>query len=311
MNRKNMVGIAGLSVVVILAGGFAFWKLTTRPDASTTTSATEAAAATTPPKPQSNEELLASWGKGPFTQLRDTDVARDLERHLVVECDVDLPAEALVALRTKVVAFLKAYSGTDFESYVAFRDAETICAAGDPRLATRTATATAALAAPAKPETGAPPEPVPTEPLRLMEVYWRAVVSVGIGPLQPGPVIEAVNWQTARARVRSLARKQLVLEEWDQYAGLESHLCKEFTASGRPLVNMVVSAPGIPNKVSVADIAARDGRLVFADIEMVYRTAEDPAHPLLLRFVWDSAAGRWLPLVALQPWGGGRKPFFW
>ncbi len=67
----------------------------------------------------------------------------------------------------------------------------------------------------------------------------------------------------------------------------------------------------IPDRTSVRDIVARDGEVIFADFEIVFRRAQDPAHPVVARFVWDGEQQAWLPLHATKPWNAGLRPFLW
>ncbi len=221
----------------------------------------------------------------------------------MVDNKADLALHAQTALREKIAAFLEAYRDTAYSKYVVFRDPETICAADDPRLETLTAM----VAQLCDNATG----PRPGEPLALVEVLWRAYYSEGVGPFRPGPLLDEIDWDSSHATLRTLPTRQIVPHEWLEDAGGESHLHKEILASRRALVNIGVLQVAIPNAVGAAEIVKRDGALAFADVEIVGRAKPDPPHPLILRFYWDPAQHKWLPLHAVRLWNYGWKPFLW
>ena len=58
------------------------------------------------------------------------------------------------------------------------------------------------------------------------------------------------------------------------------------------------------------EIARRDGRLVYADVEITQRDPSGTASPLIWRFVWDGEDQSWLPWNALLL-GDMRYPMCW
>ena len=91
----------------------------------------------------------------------------------------------------------------------------------------------------------------------------------------------------------------------------ESHLHKEAlrTAASRgahTAVRLVV-----PNAVGAAELAKRDGSVLFADFDVVCRAKGTQPRRLVLRFVWDGVGRTWLPLHALVYGGSVEKPFIW
>ena len=289
-----------------VAGGVAFWlwpRGAIHPPAPPSAPVGTGAEAGSPDTGQTEADLLKSWAAGTFTRLAGSDIRRDLDRFLMLDAKAELPAGAEAALRAKLAAFLKAYSSTDFEEYVRYRDPSTLCAKGHLQL-DWLLDAQRALAA----QAGVDPPELPEEPIEFLRLTWQNACNAGGGP---GPFIEAVNWRSARVTVRSLSKREIVLAEWEERAGAECHLYKEFVASGRRAESPVVTEKYVPNGMSAPEIVSRTGKLVFADFEIVMRRAPDPANPMVARFFWDEQRAAWLPSAVLKLWSRGPKPLYW
>ena len=221
----------------------------------------------------------------------------------MLDAKAELPAGAEAALRAKLAAFLKAYSSTDFEEYLRYRDPATVCAKGHLQLdwLLEPMRAMAAQMGKSSPE-------LPEEPVEFLRLTWQNACNTAGGP---GPFIEAVNWRSARVTVRSLSKREIVLAEWVEHAGAECHLYKEFVASGWRDAGAVVSEKYVPNRTLAADIVSRTGKLVFADFDIVIRRAPDPSYRLVARFTWDEQARTWLPAAVLKLWSRVPKDFDW
>jgi hypothetical protein len=126
----------------------------------------------------------------------------------------------------------------------------------------------------------------------------------------PNPRIAAVDWERSQAVIRAIRRKQMVIEEWDERAGIESHLYKQFVASRRSSVAPTVWKPLIPNHLSIAEIVKAHDELLYADVEVMQRDPDGVAFPILLRLVWDSQQCVWVPLNGMTFYTG-RWPFVW
>lgn len=251
--------------------------------------------------PMSDADLLKSWAAGPFTALAGRNIRADLDTHLMLDLRAELSPDEIETLRAKLTAFLRAYSSTDFDEYLRYRDPATLCDKDHPQLAWLRDMA----------RSQAPDAVFPEDPVDILRAAWTSYCGgQGSTTMQPGPFIDAVNWRTARATVRALSKRELVPDEWAERSGPEAHLHKELVAAGRRGVSLMAIDKFVPNRVSAADIAARDGRVIFADFELIVRRASDPPHPLLVRFVFDRQATTWLPLSAVNLWNGPGKVFF-
>lgn len=114
------------------------------------------------------------------------------------------------------------------------------------------------------------------------------------------PEIYAVNWTTARALVRELSSDQLVADEWNELAGLESSFSREFHASRRASDGLGVFDLVVPNRWRVSEIARRIGRITYGDFEITQKTKNGRAFPVRLRFVWNPEIECWMPLNAMS-----------
>jgi hypothetical protein len=257
--------------------------------------------------PVEETEILATWAEGHFVKLRGRNIGDDVRRLLAIERRTELSQVAETALLDKLAAFLEAFGDTDFEKYARYRDRATLCRSDDPRLSTLTAWVRQIRAQLPGDKSTALPE----DPTSLLKTLWDLTYAEGFGPIEPGALIDEIDWEGSGVTVRSLRKADVIAEEWREDAGPESNLYKEFQASGKPRVNMAVCQVAIPNAVGASEIARRDGVLVFADVAFLIRASSDPAYPLLLRFLWDPAGSAWLPLHAAKLWNSSTKPFVW
>lgn len=246
----------------------------------------------------SDAESFESWEGGPFTPLAGRNIRADLDRHLML-LKADLEPEAEEALRAKLAAFLRAYSGTDFTRYLDFRPPESMCTLADPRLQPTIAAWS--------PQLG----PVPTDAAGLVASAWRLYVEEGWGPVRPGPIIDAVKWPSCRATIHRLSKREIIPGEWDETAPGEGLLAKAAANTRASRGPYIVVRPAVPNAISVAELAKRDGAVICADFDVVCRATDSAPQRLVLRFVWDAAAHTWLPLHALVYGGDMVKPFIW
>lgn len=245
------------------------------------------------------DKAAASWAAGRFSRLAGADIPALLDRHLAIAAKTEVTARMDAALRRKLAAFLRAYASTSFKRYLEFRDPGTMCGMDHP--------AVQKMLSEWSPQLG----PRPTDPAALMFSMWRLYIREGLGPVRPGPIIEKVNWQTCAVTIQHLEEDDLVLAEWDETNAGASHLLRELAAGRSELPRYTTRNLAVPNAVSVAELAARDGRVSYADFQIVLRTGDAPAHPIKLRFVWDEQGDNWLPLHAIVFGGGLEKPFIW
>ncbi|MBN2447022.1 MAG: hypothetical protein JXO22_09865, partial [Phycisphaerae bacterium] len=226
-------------------------------------------------------------------------IRADLDRHLMLDIQADMPDGAEEALREKLSTFLIAYSSTDYEKYLVFRPSSTMCAIDDPRLRQQLE--------------AWPPQlgPVPTEAAGVFAAPWRLYIAEGFGPIAAGPVIDAVKWAHCRATIRKILQQQVIGAEWDEMAPGDGHLSKEASPDAKTEGGFVSIRLCVPNVTSVAELVKRDGVLRFADFDVVCRAADSPARRLVLRFVWDGVDRTWLALHALVYGGDPRKSFVW
>jgi hypothetical protein len=243
------------------------------------------------------EALLRDWARGTFEPL-DVNTAPDWSRRrLRLQLLAPLSVEQDQRLREQIAAFLVAYGRGKFEDYLAFRAAGGLAAADDPR-----ATEGLHLIATVWDSNAGPP---PDTPLGACEAMWKLYVGQ-----PPNPRIAAVDWERSQAIVRAIRRKQMVIEEWDERAGIESHLYKQFVASRRSSVAPTVWKPLIPNHLSIAEIVKAHDELLYADVEVMQRDPDGVAFPILLRLVWDGQQRVWVPLNGMTLYAG-RWPFVW
>jgi len=198
----------------------------------------------------------------------------------------------LASLEEKVALFLRAYSSGSFEDYLRFRNPGDLASADDKRVGQRLRTVRDGWSL----RDMRPPE----TPVELLRAMWRLYVN-------SEPVITAVDWNTCAVRVRSLPEEHLVTQEWDEWAGFESHLFKEFAKSELGPFAPPVLKLAVPNRLSAVELARRDGRIVFADWRIVQKAPGRAASPIVLRFVLDQEANAWLPLQALMVVPGGAE----
>lgn len=295
--KSRAVAVVGLVVAVALGIGLvAVWRRGAARPSPMVEQLTGVNRAT-----QARDEQ-ATWDAGPFTPVAGRNIRGDLDGAVVIETQEPWPENAETLLRAKAALFLRAFSTTDFEPYLEFRNAATFCDANDARVATARGMCQA-LAGPGG--------TAPTELVDILRRLWAVHYVQGMGPVQPGAPIEAVNWKSARLRVRALDKPSIVPAEWDEHAGAESHLYKEVMAAGRGALGCGVFQLAVPNRTSAAAVVTRDGRLVFADFEVVAKNRHEPPCPVLVRFYWAGADEGWLPLSACKLRNSPTKPFFW
>jgi hypothetical protein len=244
------------------------------------------------------ESLLKHWARGRFQRLAKGAILDNVRRHLDVELHAEVSEAQLDALRMKLAAFLRAYSSGSFEDYLSFRDAEALPDSDDERLRMR-------LAEIAQVVQRAGREP-PRDALGALRDGWEAMLR------QNGdPPIRSVNWDSCQVSLRSLAPGEVIAEEWGPRAGIYSHFFREFRASRRANISLVVPHLRIPLPISAKELAARQGRLLFADFEIRQEPPGEPASPLLLRFIWGGEDFKWLALNAMRLYNSGPSVLFW
>lgn len=249
------------------------------------------------------EALLAEWATGPFTKVRASDVRSKVDQRLRVDDEVGLSTEALDALHATLASFLAAYASTDFEKYLLFRDPETLAGKDHPSVRERIEAVTQNW----NTTWGDPP----TDGVGVMRFTWRMYIEGEFLGSGGGAVIERVNWNTCRVRVDTIKAGDIVPSEWDQQVGTESHFHR--TLMGSRIESAVygeLETP-VPNHVSADTIAKRDGKLVYADFDIVLKTNGMPPHPILLRLIYDRQSCRWLPLNAFKIINEPPRVFIW
>ncbi len=306
MRRGPLMAILGAGAVLLVVVGVLIFRSNAGPEGGAGPSGSSEggagpAGSSEPAEPVTPRPTRdASWALGPFTRVTGKDMRAEVDRYLMLDVRANLPREAEEALRAKLTAFLRAYTGTDFDRFLEFRPVATMCSIDDDRLA-------AFLAAWPK-EFG----PVPTDAAGIMRLPWRMCVEEGMGPIKPGAVIDAVKWASFRATIRHFSKREVIAQEWDETLPEAGHLRKENTEGQTERAEgFVTIRPAVPNVISAVELAKRDGGLLFADIELVCRASGGVARRLILRLIWDSANGDWLPIHALVYGGGLDKPFIW
>lgn len=296
MRRGPLMATVGASGVLLVVVGALMLRSNAGPADEGGPSASNERAQAVAEQPSTD----APWAAGPFTRLAGKKLGAEVDRYLMLDVRANLSREADEALHAKLTAFLRAYAGTDFDGYLEFRPEATMCSIDDDRLA-------ATLAAWPK-EFG----PVPTDAAGIVRLPWRMYVEEGMGPIKPGAVIDAVKWASFRATVRRFPKREIIAQEWDETHPGAGHLRKENTEGQTERGGgFVTIRPAVPNAVSAVELAKRDGGLLFADIELACRASGGVPRLLVLRLIWDSAKGDWLPIHALVYGGGLDKPFIW
>lgn len=240
-----------------------------------------------------------SWAHGTYTLLAGINLRAELDRHLMLDLRCEMPSTADESLRAKLTAFLHAYSKTEFARYLDFRPASGMCAIDDPRLQS--------MLKSWSPQLG----PTPTDPIEVIASAWRMYISEGMGPIRPGPLFDAVKWPSCRVTVRRIAPREIVPQEWDETSPGEGLLIKEYAATTSMHEIPLSMRPVVPNRITVLKLAQRDDGVLYADFEMVCRTAQTPPRRLVLRLIWEAGDNDWLPLHALSFGGDPSKPFLW
>ena len=144
-----------------------------------------------------------------------------------------------------------------------------------------------------------------------MRLSWRMYIQGEFLGSGGGAVIERVNWKTCRVRVSTITAADMVPSEWDQQVGTESHFFQTLMRSRIESALGGEVETGVPNRVSAEAIAKRDGKLVYADFEILLKTGGMPPHPILLRLIHDRQDGRWLPLNAVKIINEPPRVFVW
>lgn len=295
--------LVAVSVLLILGGVFFFADRRASPSAAvqadreaSPSDALQTDLDTNPVAPATETE---SWAEGPFTALADTDIRADLDRFLMIEMLAAFPPGAEEALRAKLTLFLGAYSDTLFDKYAKFRSPQSVCRLDDARI---------------KPTMDAwSPQlgPRPDQSLQIVGAPWAKYVVEGMGPIRPGPIIDAVNWSHCRATLRSLKKRELVEAEWDEMMPIEGRLYKEHSGARADSVPPAAMRSAVPNAISPMQVADRDGIVVYCDFDIATQAQGLDPRRLVLRFYWDAVARTWLPLHAMVIGGSPAKPFFW
>ncbi len=251
----------------------------------------------------SREDLYAEWAAGRFTKLSGADIPAKLHKYLSVDDEAGLSTAVLAALEKTLAAFLIAYGSTDFEKYIAFRDPATMANPDDSRVRQRIDAVTRTW----NPHWGTPP----SDGLGVTHFAWRMYVEGEMPGLDGGPAIERVKWTSCYVHVGFLRKDDVDPNEWDQNAGHASHFLR--TLKTLPVAAALASElrPAVPNRLSAVEIANRDGEIVFADFEIVQTAGDLPPHPLLVRFIHDRSARRWLPLNMVKVENKPPRLFIW
>ena len=232
-----------------------------------------------------------------------SDVRSKVDRHLRVGDEAGLSTEALDALHATLTSFLAAYASTDFEKYLLFRDPETLAGKDHSQVRERIEVLTQNWNS----NRGDPP----SDGVGVMRFTWRMYIQGEFFGPGGGAVIQRVNWNTCRVRVSTIEAGDIVPSEWDQQVGTESHFHRTLMRSriGSAVFGELETV--VPNRVSADTIAKRDGKLVFADFDIVLKTDAIPPHPLLIRLIYDRQGGRWLPLNAFKIINEPPSVFIW
>lgn len=239
------------------------------------------------------DDLYRKWAAGHFKRVSATGIRPAMNKYMQVRDGAGLSADSMESLRKTLASFLAAYASTDFGKYLAFRDPATMAGSDHPLLRQRID----ALSRGWSSNAGDSP---PTDALGVMRVVWHMYIEGGMPGMGGGPVIEKVKWSSCRLRTDRLSVKEIRPDEWDQVPGTKSHFARRLNGSSLGAITFVELENAVPNHIAVAEIAARDGVVVFADFEIVLKTANLPPHPLIVRFVHDPRTTRWLPLNAAK-----------
>lgn len=243
------------------------------------------------------QALLKRWNEGKFERIRGTDILAKTRRHLQIDFGCALTEAQVSALQRKLAEFLRAYSSAQFADYLRFRDQATLAGDDDPGVQDKLRSAAEGW--------DARRGPAPATAVDLLRAGWSMYVR------SDRPPIGEVDWGSCRATVRELPDEQIITQEWEQGAGTESHLYKAFHAARRASISPMVMKTLVPSRISAQDIAEREGRLVYADVEIIQRPTGRPGAPVIVRVVWDGAAEEWIPWNLMLLYAQHKCPLIW
>jgi len=243
------------------------------------------------------QALLKRWNEGKFERIRGTDILARTRRHLQIDFGCALTEAQVSALQRKLAEFLRAYSSGQFADYLRFRDQATLAGDDDPGVQDKLRSAAESW--------DASRGPAPATAVDLLRAGWSMYVR------SDRPPIGEVDWGSCRATVRELADEQVIAQEWEQGAGTESHLYKAFQAARRASVSPGLMKTLVPSRLSAEEIAEREGRLVYADVEIIQRPTGRPGAPVIVRVVWDGAAEQWIPWNLMLLYAQHKYPLIW
>lgn len=243
-------------------------------------------------------EFDKQWSEGEFASISQP-LDEHVARHLRIERATVWTDEMDIALRSKIVAFLTAYSGTDFEAYLAFREPRLLADSTHPILQSLTKSWSETLG------------PKPTKVEDFARRAWDVAVN-GLGEVfQVGPVLEEIRWDSLVATSGEVPKNAFRSANWPEAASEHGAMLVEYNAEAVRSQRVGLTFPIIPNRLSPEALVERDGRLIYADVAMITRSRLVPARPFRLRFLWDRESGAWLPTQALIIGNFSSKPFVW
>lgn len=252
------------------------------------------ASARVPTEPEFDKQ----WSEGEFAPVSQP-LAEHVARHLRIERATVWTDEMDVALRSKIVAFLTAYSGTDFEAYLAFREPRLLAGSTHPILQGLTKSWSETLG------------PKPTTVEDFARRAWDVAVNGLGGAFQAGPILEEIRWDSLTATSGDVPKNAFRSVNWPEAASEHGAMLVEYNAEAVHSQRVGLTFPIIPNRLSPEALVERDGRLIYVDVGMITRSRVVPARPLRLRFLWDRESGAWLPTQALIIGNFNAKPFVW
>ncbi len=249
-------------------------------------------------------DLYGKWAAGQFRRVSSKSIRANINRHIQVIDSVGLSTDSMESLLRTLAMFLAAYSSTDFDKYLAFRDPVTMAESDHPQLREKIDAISRGWASDAG-------HLAPTDAIGVMRFVWHMYIEGGMPGIGGGPVIEKVKWSSCRLRTNRLLAKEIQSDEWDQVSTTQSHFSLRLKDSPLGLVPFVEIEIAVPNRMSATEIATRDGTISYADFEIVIKTAEVPPHPLIVRLFYDPMEKRWLPLNAAKVLNNPPHMFVW